>query len=156
MTDAKKARLLLGVNEPAILAVPYSDTLERELVAAELGEYFKVVTYDDETESFILRDVDDEESYNEYTLPLNHALVHNYPNINIVPLDELFIDYYPIADFTGTLADKDETEELISQLSLRVAKLEELYKTLTSESQPKRASRKKATQDESDTQPTSE
>lgn len=149
MSNEKKARLLLGVNEPVILAVPYSDTIERELVAAELGEHFKVVTYDDDTEAFIVRDSDDEDSYNEYTLPINHALVFNHASIDIIRLSNLFIDYYPVADFTGNFSEEDKTEELVNQLSLRVAKLEELYNTLAEDSRPKRASRKKATKAES-------
>lgn len=143
MSDTKRALLLLDRNTPAIGAIVYSDNLDVELTLAELREDFAVVKLDEETGDIYLRDVETGESYNEYTLPRNHVLVYDEPTALIVPLDELFDDYFPVADFTGEFEDDDNTNDLINDLTLRVAKLEELYKSLTAKS-----SRKTAKQDE--------
>lgn len=137
MSENKRALLLLDRNEPAIGAIVYSDSLEIELTLAELREDFAVVKLDEETGDIYLRDVETGESYNEYTLPRNHALVYDEPNALIIPLDELFVDYYPIADLTGEFEDDDNTNDLINDLTLRVAKLEELYKSLTAKPRQK-------------------
>ena len=125
-----KAKILLQRNEPVILATPFHDDLDINLTIAELKESFAVVEYDTQTKTFTLRDVDSEDSYNEYTLPVNHALLHTDP-IQIVSFDDLPYDYYPVADESGLFVSDDDDEDTLNQLSLRVAKLEEAYQLLT-------------------------
>ena len=135
MSDTKRALILLDRNTPAIDAIVYSDSLDIELTLAELRDDFAVVKLDEETGDIYLRDVESGESYNEYTLPRNHVLVYDAPNILIVPLNDLFDDYFPVADFTGEYDDNfDDTNDLINDLTLRIAKLEEVYKSLSSKS----------------------
>ena len=124
-----KAKILLQRNEPVILATPFHDDLDIDLTVAELNESFAVVEYDAETKTFTLRDVDSKDSYNEYTLPVNHALLHTDP-IQIVSFDELPYDYYPVADESGLFYSEEDADAL-NQLSLRVAKLEEAYQQLS-------------------------
>ena len=124
-----KAKILLQRNEPVILATPFHDDLDINLTVAELKESFAVVEYDAQTKTFTLRDVDSEDSYNEYTLPVNHALLHIDP-IQIVSFDDLPYDYYPVVDESG-LSISDDDDDTLNQLSLRVAKLEEAYSILT-------------------------
>lgn len=138
MSDTKRALLLLDRNTPVISAIVYSDSLDVELTLTELQEDFAVVRLDEETGDIYLRDVESGESYNEYTLPRNHVLVNDAPNVLIVPLDELFDDYFPVADFTGEYGDNfGDANDLINELTLRVAKLEELYKSLTTKPRQK-------------------
>ena len=127
-----KAKILLQRNEPVILATPFHDDLDINLTVAELKESFAVVEYDAQTKTFTLRDVDSEDSYNEYTLPVNHALLHIDP-IQIVSFDDLPYDYYPVVDESGlAISDgDDDNDDTLNQLSLRVAKLEEAYSILT-------------------------
>ena len=124
-----KAKILLQRNEPVILATPFHDDLDINLTIAELKESFAVVEYDTQTKTFTLRDVDSEDSFNEYTLPANHALLHTDP-IQIVSFDDLPYDYYPVADESGLFVSDDDDEDTLNQLSLRVAKLEEAYQLL--------------------------
>lgn len=123
-----KAKILLQRSEPVILATPFHDDLDINLTVAELRESFAVVEYDTQTKTFTLRDVDSEDSFNEYTLPANHALLHTDP-IQVVSFDDLPYDYYPVADESGLLVSDDD-EDTLNQLSLRVAKLEEAYQLL--------------------------
>lgn len=146
-----KAKILLQRNEPVILATPFHDDLDINLTVAELQESFAVVEYDSQTKTFTLRDVDSEDSYNEYTLPVNHALLHTSP-IQIVSFDDLPYDYYPVADESGLFYTGEDADAL-SQLSLRVAKLEEAYSGLTDK--PK-ATRKRRETTPADTDGTSE
>ena len=127
-----KAKILLQRNEPVILATPFHDDLDINLTVAELKESFAVVEYDTQTKTFTLRDVDSEDSYNEYTLPVNHALLHTDP-IQVVSFDDLPYDYYPVVDESGlSISDgDDDNDDTLNQLSLRVAKLEEAYVSLT-------------------------
>lgn len=124
-----KAKILLQRNEPIILATPFHEDLDINLTVAELKASFAVVEYDTQTKTFTLRDVDSEDSYNEYTLPVNHALLHTNP-IQVVSFDDLPYDYYPVADESG-LFTSDDNDDTLNQLSLRVAKLEEAYNRLT-------------------------
>ena len=124
-----KAKILLQRNEPVILATPFHDDLDIDLTVAELKESFAVVEYDTQTKTFTLHDVDSEDSYSEYTLPVNHALLHTDP-IQIVSFDDLPYDYYPVVDESG-LFISDDGDDVLNQLSLRVAKLEEAYSILT-------------------------
>ena len=123
-----KAKTLLQRNEPVILATPFHDDLDINLTVAELKESFAVVEYDEQTKTFTLRDMDSEDSYNEYTLPVNHALLHTDP-IQIVSFSDLPYDYYPVADESGLFFTDDDANAM-NQLSLRVAKLEEAYQLL--------------------------
>ena len=123
-----KAKILLQRSEPAIIATPFHDDLDINLTVAELRESFAVVEYDTQTKTFTLRDVDSEDSYTEYTLPANHALLHTDP-IQVVSFDDLPYDYYPVADESGLFVSDDD-EDTLNQLSLRVAKLEEAYQLL--------------------------
>ena len=123
-----KAKILLQRNEPVILATPFHDDLDINLTVAELQESFAVVDYDTQTKTFTLRDVDSEDSYNAYTLPANHALLHTDP-IQVVSFDDLPYDYYPVADESGLYFTEDDANTK-NQLSLRVAKLEEAYQLL--------------------------
>ena len=136
-----KAKILLQRNEPVTIATPFHDDLDINLTIAELKESFAVVEYDEQTKTFTLRDVDSEDSYNEYTLPVNHALLHTDP-IQIVPFDELPYDYYPVADESGLFIG-DGNDDTLNQLSLRVAKLEEAYSSLTDK--PKTTHKRKET-----------
>ena len=139
-----KAKILLQRNEPVILATPFHDDLDINLTIAELKESFAVVEYDEQTKTFTLRDADSEDSYTEYTLPVNHALLHTDP-IRIVPFDELPYDYYPVADESGLFYSEEDADAL-NQLSLRVAKLEEAYQQLSDNPKTPRK-RKEATTD---------
>ena len=123
-----KAKILLQRNEPVILATPFHDDLDINLTVAELRRSFAVVEYDTQTKTFTLRDVDSEDSFNEYTLPANHALLHTDP-IQVVSFDDLPYDYYPVADESGLFVSDDDANAM-NQLSLRVAKLEEAYQLL--------------------------
>ena len=123
-----KAKILLQHNEPVILATPFHDDLDINLTVAELKESFAVVEYDTQTKTFTLHDVDSEDSYTEYTLPVNHALLHTDP-IQIVSFDDLPYDYYPVVDESGLFFTDDDANAM-NQLSLRVAKLEEAYQLL--------------------------
>lgn len=123
-----KAKILLQRSEPVILATPFHDDLDINLTVAELRESFAVVEFDTQTKTFTLRDVDSEDSFNEYTLPANHALLHTDP-IQVVSFDDLPYDYYPVADESGLFVSDDD-EDTLNQLSLRVAKLEEAYQLL--------------------------
>ena len=123
-----KAKILLQRSEPVILATPFHDDLDINLTVAELRESFAVVEYDTQTKTFTLRDVDSEDSYTEYTLPVNHALLHTDP-IQVVSFDDLPYDYYPVADESGLYFTEDDANAK-NQLSLRVAKLEEAYQLL--------------------------
>lgn len=123
-----KAKILLQRNEPVILATPFHDDLDIDLTVAELKESFAVVEYDTQTKTFTLRDVDSADSYTEYTLPVNHALLHTNP-IQVVSFDDLPYGYYPVADESGLFAS-DGNDDTLNQLSLRVAKLEEAYNGL--------------------------
>ena len=123
-----KAKILLQRNEPVILATPFHDDLDIDLTVAELKESFAVVEYDEQTKTFTLRDVDSEDSYNAYTLPVNHALLHTDP-IQVVSFDDLPCDYYPVVDESGLYFTEDDANAK-NQLSLRVAKLEEAYQLL--------------------------
>ena len=140
-TTMSKAKILLQRNEPVILATPFHDDLDINLTVAELQESFAVVEYDTQTKTFTLRDVDSEDSYNEYTLPVNHALLHTDP-IQIVSFDDLPYDYYPVADESGLFFTDDDANAM-NQLSLRVAKLEEAYISLTDK--PKTTHKRKET-----------
>lgn len=137
-----KAKILLQRNEPVILATPFHDDLDINLTIAELQESFAVVEYDTQTKTFTLRDVDSEDSYNEYTLPANHALLHTDP-IQIVAFDDLPYDYYPVADESGLFLS-DASDDSLNQLALRVAKLEDAYQQLSAKSTSTRK-RKEAT-----------
>ena len=143
-----KAKILLQRNEPVILATPFHDDLDIDLTVAELNESFAVVEYDAETKTFTLRDVGSKDSYNEYTLPVNHALLHTDP-IQIVSFDKLPYDYYPVADESGLFYSEEDADAL-NQLSLRVAKLEEAYQQLSDNPKTPRK-RKEATTDTSNT-----
>ena len=123
-----KAKILLRRSEPVILATPFHDDLDINLTVAELQESFAVVEYDTQTKTFTLRDVGSEDSFNEYTLQTNHALLHTDP-IQIVSFDDLPYDYYPVADESGLFFTDDDANAM-NQLSLRVAKLEEAYQLL--------------------------
>lgn len=131
-----KAKILLQHNEPVILATPFHDDLDINLTIAELKESFAVVEYDTQTKTFTLRDVDSEDSYNEYTLPINHALLHTDP-IQVVSFEDMTYDYYPVADESGLFIADDDANAL-NQLSLRVAKLEEAYQLLSAKSKTTR------------------
>lgn len=151
MSDNKRALLLLDRNTPTIAAIVYSDSLDVELTLAELRERFEVVNLDEKTGDINLRDVEAGESYNELTLPKNHALVFDEPSILIVPVDKVFDNYYPIADFTGEYNDhhaENSVNDLVNDLTLRVAKLEEVYKSLTAK--PRQKTTKQDTTDESE------
>ena len=137
-----KAKILLQRSEPVILATPFHDDLDINLTVAELRESFAVVEYDTQTKTFTLRDVDSEDSYNEYTLPVNHALLHTDP-IQVVSFDGLPYDYYPVADESG-LFISDGNDDVLNQLSLRVAKLEEAYQLLLAD-KPKTTRKHKET-----------
>ena len=136
-----KAKILLQRNEPVTLATPFHDDLDINLTIAELKESFAVVEYDEQTKTFTLRDVVSEDSYTEYTLPVNHALLHTDP-IQIVSFDELPYDYYPVADESGLFYSEEDADAL-NQLSLRIAKLEEAYISLTDK--PKTTHKRKET-----------
>ena len=136
-----KAKILLKRNEPVILATPFHDDLDINLTVAELQESFAVVEYDTQTKTFTLRDVDSEDSYTEYTLPVNHALLHTDP-IQVVSFDDLPYDYYPVADESGLYSTEDDANAK-NQLSLRVAKLEEAYQLLADK--PKTTHKRKET-----------
>ena len=136
-----RAKILLQRNEPVTLATPFHDDLDINLTVAELQESFAVVEYDEQTKTFTLRDVDSEDSYNEYTLPVNHALLHTDP-IQIVSFDDLPYDYYPVADESGLFFTDDDANAM-NQLSLRVAKLEEAYQLLADK--PKTTHKRKET-----------
>ena len=136
-----KAKILLQRSEPVILATPFHDDLDINLTVAELRESFAVVEYDEQTKTFTLRDVDSEDSFNEYTLPANHALLHTDP-IQVVSFDDLPYDYYPVADESGLFVSDDD-EDTLNQLSLRVAKLEEAYQLLAGK--PKTTHKRKET-----------
>ena len=142
-----KAKILLQRNEPVILATPFHDDLDIDLTVAELKESFAVVEYDEQTKTFTLHDVDSEDSYTEYTLPVNHALLHTDP-IQIVSFDDLPYDYYPVVDESG-LFISDDGDDVLNQLSLRVAKLEEVYNSLVDK--PKTPRKRKASEDTDDT-----
>ena len=142
-----KAKILLKRNEPVILATPFHDDLDINLTIAELKESFAVVEYDEQTKTFTLHDVDSEDSYTEYTLPVNHALLHTDP-IQIVSFDDLPYDYSPVVDESG-LCISDDGDDVLNQLSLRVAKLEEAYSILTDK--PKTTRKRKASEDTDDT-----
>lgn len=131
-----KAKILLQRNEPVILATPFHDDLDINLTIAELKETFAVVDYDAKAKTFTLRDVDSEDSYNEYTLPINHALLHTDP-IQVVSFDDMPYDYYPVADESGLFITDDDANAF-NQLSLRVAKLEEAYQLLADKSKTSR------------------
>ena len=137
-----KAKILLQRNEPVILATPFHDDLDINLTVAELQESFAVVEYDTQTKTFTLRDMDSEDSYNEYTLPVNHALLHTDP-IQIVSFSDLPYDYYPVADESGLFFTDDDANAM-NQLSLRVAKLEEAYQLLLAD-KPKTTRKHKET-----------
>lgn len=137
-----KAKIILRRNEPVIIATPFHDDLDINLTIAELKESFAVVEYDEQTKTFTLRDVGSEDSYTEYTLPVNHALLHTDP-IQIVLFDELPYDYYPVADESGLLYSEEDADAL-NQLSLRVAKLEEAYSSLVGK--PKTPHKRKASE----------
>ena len=139
-----KAKILLQRNEPVILATPFHDDLDIDLTVAELKESFAVVGYDTQTKTFTLRDMDSEDSYNEYTLPVNHALLHTDP-IQVVSFDDLPYDYYPVADESGLYFTDDDANAL-NQLSLRVAKLEEAYQLLTDKPKTTRKHRETTTE----------
>lgn len=139
-----KAKILLQRNEPVILATPFHDDLDINLTIAELKESFAVVEYDKKTKTLTLRDVDSEDSYNEYTLPVNHALLHTDP-IQVVSFDDMPYDYYPVADESGLFIADDDANAL-NQLSLRVAKLEEAYQLLSDKAKTSRK-RKETTTD---------
>lgn len=136
-----KAKILLQRNEPVTLATPFHDDLDINLTIAELKESFAVVEYDEQTKTFTLRDVVSEDSYTEYTLPVNHALLHTDP-IQVVPFDALPYDYYPVADESGLFYSEEDADAL-NQLSLRVAKLEEAYQQLSDK--PKTTRKRKET-----------
>ena len=144
-----KAKILLQRNEPVILATPFHDDLDINLTVAELKESFAVVEYDTQTKTFTLRDVDSEDSYNEYTLPVNHALLHIDP-IQIVSFDDLPYDYYPVVDESG-LSISDDDDDTLNQLSLRVAKLEEAYSILTDKTKTTRKRKETTPADTADT-----
>ena len=137
-----KAKILLQRNEPVILATPFHDDLDIDLTVAELKESFAVVEYDTQTKTFTLRDVDSEDSYNEHTLPVNHALLHTDP-IQVVSFDDLPYDYYPVVDESGLYFTEDDANAK-NQLSLRVAKLEEAYQLLLTD-KPKTTHKHKET-----------
>ena len=147
-----KAKILLQRNEPVILATPFHDDLDINLTVAELKESFAVVEYDTQTKTFTLRDVDSEDSYNEYTLPVNHALLHTDP-IQIVSFDDLPYDYYPVVDESGlSISDgDDDNDDTLNQLSLRVAKLEEAYSILTDKTKTTRKRKETTPADTADT-----
>ena len=147
-----KAKILLQRNEPVILATPFHDDLDINLTVAELKESFAVVEYDTQTKTFTLRDVDSEDSYNEYTLPVNHALLHIDP-IQIVSFDDLPYDYYPVVDESGlSISDgDDDNDDTLNQLSLRVAKLEEAYSILTDKTKTTRKRKETTPADTADT-----
>ena len=142
-----KAKILLQRNEPVTLATPFHDDLDINLTIAELKESFAVVEYDEQTKTFTLHDVVSEDSYTEYTLPVNHALLHTDP-IQIVSFDELPYDYYPVADESGLFYSEEDADAL-NQLSLRVAKLEEAYNSLSDKPKATRK-RKETTPDDTD------
>ena len=142
-----KAKILLQRNEPVTLATPFHDDLDINLTIAELKESFAVVEYDEQTKTFTLHDVASEDSYTEYTLPVNHALLHTDP-IQIVSFDELPYDYYPVADESGLFYSEEDADAL-NQLSLRVAKLEEAYNSLSDKPKATRK-RKETTPDDTD------
>lgn len=144
-----KAKILLQRNEPVILATPFHDDLDIDLTVAELKESFDGVEYDAQTKTFTLRDVDSADSYTEYTLPVNHALLHTNP-IQVVSFDDLPYDYYPVADESG-LFGSDGNDDTLNQLSLRVAKLEEAYNGLTDK--PKTTCKSKTTCKHKETTP---
>ena len=147
-----KAKILLQRNEPVILATPFHDDLDINLTVAELKESFAVVEYDTQTKTFTLRDVDSEDSYNEYTLPVNHALLHTDP-IQVVSFDDLPYDYYPVVDESGlSISDgDDDNDDTLNQLSLRVAKLEEAYSILTDKTKTTRKRKETTPADTADT-----
>ena len=144
-----KAKILLQRNEPVILATPFHDDLDINLTIAELKESFAVVEYDEQTKTFTLRDVDSEDSYTEYTLPVNHALLHTDP-IQVVSFDDLPYDYYPVAD-ESDLFISDDNDDTLNQLSLRVAKLEEAYSLLTDKPKTTRKHKETTPADTDDT-----
>ena len=145
-----KAKILLQHNEPVILATPFHDDLDINLTVAELKESFAVVEYDTQTKTFTLHDVDSEDSYTEYTLPVNHALLHTDP-IQIVSFDDLPYDYYPVVDESGLFFTDDDANAM-NQLSLRVAKLEEAYQLLADKPKTTRK-HKETTTEATDTTP---
>ena len=149
-----KAKILLQRNEPVILATPFHDDLDINLTVAELKESFAVVEYDTQTKTFTLRDVDSEDSYNEYTLPVNHALLHIDP-IQIVSFDDLPYDYYPVVDESGLSIsdDNDDNDDTLNQLSLRVAKLEEAYQLLLADKPKTTRKHKETTTEATDATP---
>lgn len=137
-----KARLLLERANPTIFAIPYLANLDVELTTAELRDVFDVVEYDPETETFSLRDNSDNESYMEYTLPIDHVLVFNLPTIEVIHIDDLYVDYIPVADFTHrAVADDDNTITTLNDLVLRVAKLEEQLATKTTRTKATKATK---------------
>lgn len=146
-----KAKILLQRNEPVILATPFHDDLDINLTIAELKESFAVVEYDKKTKTFTLRDVDSEDSYNEYTLPVNHVLLHTDP-IQVVSFDDMPYDYYPVADESGLFIADDDANAL-NQLSLRVAKLEEAYQLLADKSKTSRKRKESTPANTTDTTP---
>ena len=146
-----KAKILLQRNEPVILATPFHDDLDINLTVAELQESFAVVEYDEQTKTFTLRDVDSEDSYTEYTLPVNHALLHTDP-IQVVSFDDLPYDYYPVADESGLFFTGDDANAM-NQLSLRVAKLEEAYQLLLADKPKTTHKRKETTTEATDATP---
>ena len=146
-----KAKILLQRNEPVILATPFHDDLDINLTVAELQESFAVVEYDTQTKTFTLRDMDSEDSYNEYTLPVNHALLHTDP-IQIVSFDDLPYDYYPVADESGLFFTDDDANAM-NQLSLRVAKLEEAYQLLLADKPKTTRKHKETTTEATDATP---
>ena len=144
-----KAKILLQRNEPVILATPFHDDLDINLTVAELKESFAVVEYDTQTKTFTLRDVDSEDSYNEYTLPVNHALLHTDP-MQVVSFDDLPYDYYPVVDESDLLIS-DDGDDVLNQLSLRVAKLEEAYSSLIDKPKATRTRKETTPADSDDT-----
>ena len=146
-----KAKILLQRNEPVILATPFHDDLDIDLTVAELKESFAVVEYDEQTKTFTLHDVDSEDSYTEYTLPVNHALLHTDP-IQVVSFDDLPYDYYPVADESGLYSTEDDANAK-NQLSLRVAKLEEAYQLLLAGKPKTTRKHKETTTEDTDATP---